>query len=122
METGIPEDYNKGVPLPFQTARELFHGIPDVESRKITGLLTEKSFAPEAALFYEGGPGDSLFIVRKGLVKLVSLSARGTETILHILRPDDVFLPVSFPGKTSWRPSPPARPLPRTTRSCSPAG
>jgi CRP/FNR family transcriptional regulator len=91
METGIPEDYNKGVPLPFQTVRELFHGIPDVESRKISALLTEKCYAPEAAMFYEGGPGDSLYIVRKGLVKLVSLSERGTETILHILRPDDVF-------------------------------
>jgi len=79
------------MPLPFQTAGALLHGIPEPETRKISGLLTEKRYGREAALFYEGGPGDSLFIVRMGLVKLVSLSERGTETILHILRPDDVF-------------------------------
>jgi CRP-like cAMP-binding protein len=79
------------VPLPFQTAGELFHAIPDTESRKIAGLLAPKMYPRDAALFYEGGPGDSLFIVRKGLVKLVSLSDAGTETILHILRPEDVF-------------------------------
>lgn len=91
MESGVPDDYNRGMPLPFQTAGALLHGIPEPETRKILGLLTEKRYVRDAALFYEGGPGDSLFIVRMGLVKLVSLSERGTETILHILRPDDVF-------------------------------
>lgn len=79
------------MPLPFQTAGELFHAIPDAESRKIAVLLASKRYPRDAVLFYEGGPGDSLFIVRKGLVKLVSLSDAGTETILHILRPEDVF-------------------------------
>lgn len=79
------------MPLPFQTAGALLHGIPEPESRKISGLLTEKCYGRETALFYEGGPGDSLFLLRKGLVKLVSLSERGTESILHILRPGDVF-------------------------------
>ena len=79
------------MPLPFQTAGELFQAIPDAESRKIAGLLAPKRYPRDAVLFYEGGPGDSLFIVRKGLVKLVSLSDAGTETILHILRPEDVF-------------------------------
>ncbi|NJD61204.1 MAG: Crp/Fnr family transcriptional regulator [Deltaproteobacteria bacterium] len=79
------------MPLPFQTAGELFHAIPDAEFRKIAGYLAPKLYPRNTALFYEGGPGDSLFIVRKGLVKLVSLSDAGTETILHILRPEDVF-------------------------------
>jgi CRP/FNR family transcriptional regulator len=79
------------VPLPFQTAGELFQGIPDEEARRISGLFAEKKYDRDTALFYEGGPGDSLFIVRKGLVKLASLSERGTESILHILRKDDVF-------------------------------
>jgi CRP-like cAMP-binding protein len=91
MESRNPVDYNKGVPLPFQSAVDLFQGIPDAETRRISGLLTEKHYVRDAALFYEGGPGDSLFILRKGLVKLVSLSERGTETILHILRPGDLF-------------------------------
>lgn len=79
------------MPLPFQTAEELLQGIPEEEARRIAGLFSEKKYDRDAALFYEGGPADSLFIVRKGLVKLVSLSERGTESILHIVRADDVF-------------------------------
>ena len=79
------------MPLPFQTARELLQGIPEEEARRIAGLFADKKYDRDAALFYEGGPADSLFIVRKGLVKLVSLSERGTESILHIVRADDVF-------------------------------
>jgi CRP/FNR family transcriptional regulator len=69
----------------------LLQGIPDEEARRIAGLFAEKKYDRDAALFYEGGPADSLFVVRKGLVKLVSLSERGTESILHIVRADDVF-------------------------------
>jgi len=69
----------------------LLQGIPDEEARRIAGLFAERKYGRDAALFYEGGPADSLFIVRKGLVKLVSLSERGTESILHIVRADDVF-------------------------------
>lgn len=79
------------MPLPFQTAEELLQGIPEEEARRIAGLFADKKYDRDAALFYEGGPADSLFIVRKGLVKLVSLSERGTESILHIVRADDVF-------------------------------
>lgn len=79
------------MPLPFQTAGELFDGIPGAEARKIEGHFCGRDFPKDAALFYEGGPSDSLFILTKGMVKLVSLSEKGTETILHILRRDEVF-------------------------------
>lgn len=69
----------------------MLQGIPEEEARRIAGLFADKKYDRDAALFYEGGPADSLFIVRKGLVKLVSLSERGTESILHIVRADDVF-------------------------------
>ncbi len=91
MDSPAAGEYYISVPLPFQTAGELFQGIPDAEARRISGLFTEKSCPRETALFYEGGDSDSLFVVRKGLVKIVSLSAKGSETILHILRQDEVF-------------------------------
>jgi CRP/FNR family transcriptional regulator len=91
MESGDPVDYNRDVPLPFQTAEELFQGIPDADAGKISSLFTERRYDRDSALFYEGGPSDALFLLKKGLVKLVSLSERGTESILHILRPGDVF-------------------------------
>lgn len=79
------------VPLPFQTSEELFRGLPEGEARKIRNLCTERRFPPDAAIFHEGDPPDALFIVKTGLVKLVSLSERGSDSILHILRPGEIF-------------------------------
>ncbi len=79
------------MPLPFQTSEELFRGIPQGETRKILGLCTERRFPPDAAIFHEGDPANALLILKKGLVKLVSLSENGTDTILHILRPGEIF-------------------------------
>jgi CRP/FNR family cyclic AMP-dependent transcriptional regulator len=79
------------VALPFQTSEELFRGIPEGEARKILDLCSERQFPPDAAIFREGDPADALFIVKTGLVKLVSLSERGTDSILNILRPGEIF-------------------------------
>jgi len=79
------------VPLPFQTSEELFRRIPEGETRKILDLCAEREFARDSAIFREGDVAEALFIVRTGLVKLTSLSEGGTESILHILRPGDIF-------------------------------
>jgi CRP-like cAMP-binding protein len=91
MESPAAEYYYRDVPLPFQTSGELFQEIPVAEARRISGLFSERLYPREAVLFYEGGESDSLFILKNGLVKIVSLSAKGTETILHILRKDELF-------------------------------
>jgi CRP/FNR family transcriptional regulator len=79
------------VPLPFPTSEELFRGIPEGEARQIQDLFSEQEFPADAAIFHEGDPADALYIVNAGLVKLVSLSEKGTESILHILRPGGIF-------------------------------
>ncbi len=79
------------MPLPFQTSDELFRGIPEGDARKILDLCSERRFSPDAAIFHEGDPANALCIVKTGLVKLVSLSEKGTDSILHILRPGEIF-------------------------------
>ncbi len=91
MESTARRGYHGFVPLPFQTEGELLQGIPEPEAGRISGLFRERLYPREAVLFYEGGECDSLFLLKRGLVKIVSLSAKGTETILHILRRGDVF-------------------------------
>ncbi len=59
--------------------------------RKIESLYTGKWFPRGAEIFQEGEPADCLYILRTGMVKLISLSDKGKETILHILKPDEVF-------------------------------
>ncbi|MGE5663556.1 MAG: Crp/Fnr family transcriptional regulator [Deltaproteobacteria bacterium] len=79
------------MPLPFQTANVLLRGLPDAEVRGIAAKLVERRFPRDAVVFHEGSDADALFIVKSGFVKLVALSEEGTEAILHIVRPGDVF-------------------------------
>jgi CRP/FNR family transcriptional regulator len=59
--------------------------------RKITRLCTERWFSRGQTIFREGESADSLYVLKKGMVRLISLSDQGRETILHILKPDEVF-------------------------------
>ena len=77
--------------LPFLTAGELFQGISKAEVQKISSLCSERRYPRGTSIFSESDPSDSLYIVKNGLVKLISHSEKGTETILHILRPDEIF-------------------------------
>jgi len=73
------------------TALELFAGIPEPDKGRITRLINERRYAQGARIFSEGDPADAMFIVKEGLVRLVSDSNTGAETILHMLKPGEVF-------------------------------
>jgi len=75
----------------FVSPSELFQGISQRDVQKITSLCTEKRFPRGMRIFSEGDATDCLCILKKGRVKLTSLSDKGRETILHILKPDEVF-------------------------------
>ncbi len=75
----------------FVSALDLFHGVAQRDARKITSLCTEKWFSRGVTIFREGESADSLYVLKKGMVRLISLSDQGRETILHILKPDEVF-------------------------------
>jgi len=86
-----PQRKDNKVPLPIPKTAELFEGVSDEDSRRIDAHCTERRYARDGIIFSEDDPSDALYILREGLVKLISLSERGTETILHILSPGDVF-------------------------------
>lgn len=79
------------LPLPFLSIRELLAGLPAEDEAKFHALCGERWFLREKAIFYQDAESDALCFLRKGLVKIVSLSESGQEQILHILRPGDVF-------------------------------
>ncbi len=79
------------MPLPFQTANALLGGLPDAEAREIAARFLERRYPRDAVVFHEGADADALLIVKTGIVKLIALSEKGTETTLHLLRPGDVF-------------------------------
>ncbi len=73
------------------TALELFYGISREEMGRITNLCAERRYPQGAVIFSDGDPADSMYIVAEGLVKLASVTERGAETILHILKPGEIF-------------------------------
>ena len=72
-------------------APDLFQGVSPAEARKVAGLCAEKWFLRGATIFSEGDPSDALYVLNRGLIKLICLSEKGRETIVHILKPDEVF-------------------------------
>ena len=77
--------------MPRPTAVELFRDISDADVKEIARLCTERRYSLRATIFSEGDASDSVLIVAEGLVELVSVSDKGAETILHILKPDQIF-------------------------------
>lgn len=73
------------------TVVELFTGIPEADRGRIARFCSERRYAEGAAIFSEGDPAKSMFIVEEGLVRLVSVSSTGAETILHLLKRGDIF-------------------------------
>ncbi len=82
-------DYNLW--LHFVKAPDLFQGISRRDAAKISSFCTDKWFTRGARIFSEGDLSDSLYILKEGMVRLISLSDNGRETILHILRPEEIF-------------------------------
>lgn len=70
---------------------ELFLGLTEKESRKVTQRMEENRFLRGETIFRKGDPCDSLFALKEGSVKLVSHPVKGAGTILYILRPPDIF-------------------------------
>jgi len=75
----------------FVKGIELLQGVSQKEAERISSLYAERRCVKGATIFSEGDPSDALYIVKEGLIKLVSVSEKGTETILHILKADEVF-------------------------------
>jgi CRP-like cAMP-binding protein len=51
---------------------------------------TERVYAPDVMIFAEGEPGEELYIIKKGTVK-ISKIVNKTEVILAVLNPGDIF-------------------------------
>ncbi|MBP2679802.1 MAG: Crp/FNR family transcriptional regulator [Deltaproteobacteria bacterium] len=87
------------MPLPFPSIRELLSGLSEAESGWIHSLCIECRYLRDAEVFRQGDPPDGVCFVKKGFLKIVSISEKGTEQILHILRPGDVFGELILIGK-----------------------
>lgn len=69
----------------------LFKGMTDAEIYTLAGLFSEKHIDEGLTVFHEHMPGESLFLIREGVVRISKMLSEGEEKTLVILGPEDVF-------------------------------
>ena len=70
--------------------QSLFADLISEDFRLIHQPIHDVSVASHTTLFDEGAPGQYLFTVRSGLVKLVRYQSDGTQRIIRLLTPGDI--------------------------------
>jgi CRP/FNR family transcriptional regulator, cyclic AMP receptor protein len=69
----------------FLATVPLFGGLDREELDRFAELTREKSYPRGSVILFEHDPGDSLFVVRSGRVKVVLVGEDGREVILGVL-------------------------------------
>ena len=69
----------------------LFRDMDDAALAEVAGRLRHRRFRRHEVIFHAGDPGDALFIVVSGSLKIVLPSPEGNEAIIATLRPGDFF-------------------------------
>jgi CRP-like cAMP-binding protein len=69
----------------------LFRGLQDSALERIAALATRRNYSKGAVIFSQGQPGDALFGVIAGQVRISASGAAGQEVFLNIMEPGDTF-------------------------------
>ena len=75
----------------FLATVPLFHELDRTALRSFAEITREQKFAKGAMIVTEGDPGDALFVVRSGEVKVLLIGEDGREVILGVLGVGDHF-------------------------------
>src|SRR5688500_16325220 len=69
----------------FLATVPLFSGLPPEELQQFAAITREKTYPRSSVILFEDDPGDSLFVIREGRVKVVLVGEDGREIILGVL-------------------------------------
>ena len=75
----------------FLATVPLFNGLDRIELERFAEVTREKSYPKGSVILFEDDPGDSLFVVRDGRVKVVLIGEDGREVILGVLGVGEYF-------------------------------
>ena len=82
----LPASYHTA-PAPVSA---LFAGLVEADFEKIHDPINQFVLQPGQALYRAGEPGDRLFTIRSGLVKLVQYLPDGAQRIVRLIKTADV--------------------------------
>jgi CRP/FNR family transcriptional regulator, cyclic AMP receptor protein len=71
----------------FLATVPLFSGLQRDEIQKFADLTRERAYPKGSVILFQDDPGDSLFVLRAGRVKVVLIGEDGREVILGVLEP-----------------------------------
>lgn len=71
----------------FLATIPLFSGLPEEELERFAELTRERAYPKGSVILFQDDPGDSLFVLRNGRVKVVLIGEDGREVILGVLEP-----------------------------------
>ena len=69
----------------------LFRGLSDAALGRLAAIATRRQYAKGAVIFEQGQPGDALFGVASGQVRISASGVGGQEVFLNIMEPGDTF-------------------------------
>jgi CRP-like cAMP-binding protein len=69
----------------------LFTQLTEEEVKRITEVARQRAYPKNSVILFEDDPGDALYVVLTGEVKVVLIGEDGREVILSILRSGDFF-------------------------------
>ncbi|MCL6477789.1 MAG: Crp/Fnr family transcriptional regulator [Peptococcaceae bacterium] len=72
----------------------LFSYLDDRQLAEIDGLIMERSYQKGRIIFVEGEPGEAVFFLKTGRVKISKQAEDGREQILHFIHPGEIFAEV----------------------------
>lgn len=69
----------------------IFEGMTSAQLRKLATALVEVSYPIASAIFHEGDPGDSMYIIADGKVRISKMVPGIGEEALAVLQPGQYF-------------------------------
>jgi CRP-like cAMP-binding protein len=69
----------------------LFSELSEDDLRQLVGVVREQHYRKNVTIFHINDPGNALFILKSGIVKVTIEDQNGREIILRILYPTDFF-------------------------------
>ena len=69
----------------------LFSDLSDMDLRELESVVRERSFRKNEVIFHAQEPGNALFVIKRGRVKISMDDRGGREIILRILEAGDFF-------------------------------
>lgn len=69
----------------------MLQGLTDTDLEALAQVCEERQMAEGTTIFIENMPGESLFLIKKGTVRISKMFAEGDEKTLVVMGPEDIF-------------------------------